>query len=126
MRKFFTKIYGSLYSEELFEYLCDLIDMYDLDTYEINQTITDIPEDIIHAVLYMFWTTSPLVDVDIYLTDYVEIADDGITFDFDFEEYPDGLKEEGSTDEEINKMKEFVEKFRGVVKDINAILNAFE
>jgi len=124
MRNFFTKIWGTSYSDELFDYLCDLIDKYELDTFNISGDIGDFPDDIIPAVLHAFCCQCGLLlDVDIYLMDHLEVGDSEITFEYDLEVDREYLKDYSI--EEQDEVDKFLTTFRSIIEDLNVILNAF-
>jgi len=126
MRNFFTLVFGPMHSDELYEYLLDLIEKYELDTYNISNDICDLPDDIILAVLTALYNTyDVLIDIDLLLVDYLTYHSLQNVLTFNYKVEDECFDDNNLSPDEVIEAYRCIAEFTNVVEEINKILNSF-
>jgi len=127
MRRFFNLLHGSLHSDELFEYLSNMIETYDLDTQEIAMAIEYMPDDIIKAVLDIYcWDKYEwLYDAGISIDEYICYGGIDNQVEFDLKDLNDSEDFSKFSEKQMIDVDNAVTDIASKIGEINTILNKF-
>lgn len=112
LRDFINKIYDNTYSDEVYDYLLDIITNYNLEPY-----FNDFPNDVIEEVLKSLYYSFTLLE-EFELFEKIYITESKIKYDFriNLTDYSEKYRIE------INRE---LEEFKMVIDNLNNLLKIF-